>query len=638
MKRSAPVFILLALFSASIIVGQLSILPASAKENWTGVRSKNFSLVGNASEGDIRKVAVKLEQFRHVFSLIFRKANLSSSVPTTVIVFKNKSSYRPFMPAYQGKINEVAGYFQPGSDINYITMTAEMTGETPYGTIFHEYVHALTNDNTFHAPPWFGEGLAEFYSSFEVTDGDKKVWLGKPISHHVFLLRENKFVPLARLFAVDHGSPEYNERDKKGVFYAESWALIHYLMLGNNGKRQKQFIEYLSLLANKTPVGEAFEKAFQTDFATMEKELREYINRNSYPVQIFTFDQKLQFDTGIQSAPISEAESQYHLGDLLLHSNRAEAEDYLQKAISLDPNLALAHASMGMVRMRQQKFDEAKKHLQQAATLGSQNHMVHYYYAFVLSREGMDGANRISEYPAEAADKMREHLKQAIAIAPAFVESYRLLAFVNMVIGEHLDESEAMLKQAMAIAPGKEELVFMLAQLYMRRQDYEAARKTAEPLAASSANPQMRAQATSLVETIKSITDRLAQFKAETGPGNVKQVVTREGPKTDEGKPRIVLRRRPEGEKARGLLTEVQCNDKGMTVLVKDGDRIVRFNTTTPERIQFITYTQQVSDSITCGKVNPPKQVVVTYRGSTDARSPFDGELIAVEFVPQEQK
>jgi hypothetical protein len=37
---------------------------APAKDTWTSVRSKNFYLVGNASEKEIRQVATRLEQFR----------------------------------------------------------------------------------------------------------------------------------------------------------------------------------------------------------------------------------------------------------------------------------------------------------------------------------------------------------------------------------------------------------------------------------------------------------------------------------------------------------------------------------------------------------------------------------------------
>jgi tetratricopeptide (TPR) repeat protein len=613
-------------------------LGASAKETWTSVRSKHFLLVGNASERDIRKVATKLEQFRDVFARLFPKANLNSPVPITVLVFKNRGSYLPFMPAYQGKVNEVAGYFQAGEDVSYITLTAEMNRENPYSTIFHEYVHALTNDNTSQAPPWFSEGLAEFYSAFEITDGDKKVMVGKPISHHVYLLRENKFLPLPKLFAVDHGSPDYNERDKKGVFYAQSWALVHYLLLGNNGQRKPQFIKYLDLLLNKDkPVDESFREAFQTDYATIEKELKNYIGRNTYPVQIFTYNEKLEFDASMQSTQISEAEWNYYLGDLLFHLNRTDSEQYLQKAIKLDPNLAVAHASLGMVQMRASRFAEAKQSLQRALSNGSQNHIVHYYYAFILSREGMDANNMITGYYPEAARTMREHLKKAIELAPGFPGSYKLLAFINLVSGEGLDESVDLLRKAIALSPGRQEFSFMLAQTYLRQQKYDEARKLAEALARNASEPQLRAQAESLRKRVVEISEQLARFKTEVAEANKREaenieVITKDAAQDDAAPPRPILRRQFDGEKVRGMLTEMVCSAKGMTLIVNAGDRIFKFHTASPERLQFLTFTPDVTGAIECGKVKPAKPVLVTYRAPTGAKSQFDGEPIAVEF------
>src|SRR5258705_2660190 len=115
----------------------------SAKDTWTSIRSKNFSLIGNVSEKDLRQVGARLEQFRDVFSRLFPKTNFSSPVPTTVIVFKSDSSYRPFKPNAN-----TAGYFQAGTDVNYITLTTEVRGEQdPLNVIFHEYTHLLVNNN-----------------------------------------------------------------------------------------------------------------------------------------------------------------------------------------------------------------------------------------------------------------------------------------------------------------------------------------------------------------------------------------------------------------------------------------------------------------------------------------------------------
>src|SRR6185503_12628161 len=139
---------------------------------------------------------------------------INSPVPTTVVVFKNEESYRPF------KLNaKNAGYFQSGSDINYIALRLikPQPGEQdPYTIIFHEYTHLLVNTTSGRVPLWFNEGLAEYYSTFSVTN-DQKVVLGKPISSHIYLLRERKMLPLRTLFQVDYKSPYYNETEKLSI-------------------------------------------------------------------------------------------------------------------------------------------------------------------------------------------------------------------------------------------------------------------------------------------------------------------------------------------------------------------------------------------------------------------------------------
>ncbi|HYO90088.1 MAG TPA: DUF1570 domain-containing protein, partial [Pyrinomonadaceae bacterium] len=341
MKRHATVLVIL-------LTLLISAAPAvSAKETWTSVRSKNFHLIGNASEKEIREVATKLEQFRDVASRLLSKANFNSPVPTKVVVFKNGSSYKPYKPLYQGKPANVSGYFQPGRDVNYITLTIEQADDNPYDIIFHEYVHLLVANNLTSTPLWFNEGLAEYYSTFEVTDGDKKAWVGKPKGYHVRLLREQKLLPLQTFFGVDHDSPLYNERNKQSIFYAQSWALIHYLLLGNEGKRAPQLNRFIDLVSGGAALEAAFQQAFQMDFATLEKELKKYVQRDTYPVTIATFSKKLEFDAEMQSSTMTEAEALASLGDLLLHINRLEdAEARLQQSIALDPKLSAAQASL----------------------------------------------------------------------------------------------------------------------------------------------------------------------------------------------------------------------------------------------------------------------------------------------------
>ncbi|HKC62328.1 MAG TPA: DUF1570 domain-containing protein, partial [Pyrinomonadaceae bacterium] len=245
------------------------------EEVWTSVQSKNFLLVGNAAERDIAKVAARLEQFRETFMRLLPGMQSDSFVPVTVLVFRDEESYRPFEPLYQGRPSDVVGFFQSSHDVDYITLTVDRKNvRDPFSLAFHEYVHLLVRNSFTNAPLWFNEGLAEYYSTFEIADGNRRVTLGKPVSAHAQLLHTGELIPLQKLLSVNRDSEFYNEKSKRSLFYAESWALLHYLM---SGERRAQLSTYLNLTASGMDIEAAFRKAFQTGFDEIESELRQYI-------------------------------------------------------------------------------------------------------------------------------------------------------------------------------------------------------------------------------------------------------------------------------------------------------------------------------------------------------------------------
>src|SRR6266478_3399083 len=485
---------------------------ATAKDTWTSVHSKNFTLVGNAGEKDIRLVANRLEQFRQVFSLLFPTITINSPVPTTVIVFKSDSSYKPF------KVNpNVAGYFQPGEDVNYITLTTEKSSdEQPFRTIFHEYVHLLV-ENTMGGtvPLWFNEGLAEYYSTFDINDENRKVILGDLVRNHVLYLREQKLLPLRTLFAVDYKSPYYNEGNKMNIFYAESWMLTHYLLQGESQKRRPQLARFVELVRSKLTIDEAFQQAFQISLEAFEKDFKSYVQGAKYMATAVTFEKKLDFDAQMQSAPVTEGEAQAYLGDLLLHTRRYnDAESHLQQALTLSPELSMAEASFGMLRVRQGRLADARQFLEKAVTGNSQNYLAHFYYAYALSGLSFEGSQIVNSYAPEEAATMRAELTKAIALKPDFPESYELLGFINVVRNEEVDETIGLLKSVLTMSRSNQRVVFMLAQLYMRKEDFAEARQLLEPLARNSPNPELRQHAQSLLEGVTRSEERIAENKA----------------------------------------------------------------------------------------------------------------------------
>ncbi len=78
-------------------------------------------------------------------------------------------------------------------------------------------------------PIWLNEGMAEVYSTLKRDGGQIRV--GSVPQGRDILLWQKKWLPLAALVALARDSGEYNEKDRAGVFYAQSWLLTHMLML-----------------------------------------------------------------------------------------------------------------------------------------------------------------------------------------------------------------------------------------------------------------------------------------------------------------------------------------------------------------------------------------------------------------------
>ncbi len=630
----------------------------AAKDTWINVRSKNFNLIGNASEKDIRGVATKLEQFRETFRQLFPKARFNASIETNVVVFKNDSSYNPFKPKRaDGKTDKwIAGYFQGGEDLNYITLSTDGDKEDAYGTIFHEYVHFLldTNFGKSEVPPWFNEGLAEFYQTFKI-ENDQKVSLGLLQDGHLQLLQQNKLIPLDTFFKINNYSLHQNGNHSRSIFYAQSWALIHYLIQGNKGANNSAMNKFLSLVMNNVEPEKAFQQAFQRDYAAMEKELEKYVRQRTFTGTSVMLKEKLIFDSEMTTVPLSEAEANAYLGDLLYHTHEyADAEKYLQTALSLDPNSVMGNTSYGLVKMRQGKFSEAKSFLEKAVASDAKNHYAQYNYAYVLSREDMNETGFVMGFAPDKANAMRRALQKAIELKPDFSESYRLLAFVNLVNNEQLDESLALLKKGLAYQPGNQDYALLEAQILMRQEKFAEARSIAEKLAKTASEQYMRANAESI---LRSINDRETAQKNyqkqidEINSGNAsitEPTLVRKSNLSEAERAKIeeertlndlnrIIEKPQEGEKQiLGYLEKITCPNGTVVYSVKTETETVTLESKDFQSLNLVALTPESQDyQVGCNADLKNALSVITYRPSADAKSKTKGDLTAIYFVPK---
>src|SRR5207244_12348069 len=103
-------------------------------------------------------------------------------------------------------------------------------GDETSSVVFTEYAHLLMRNSGRGIPLWLNEGLAEYFSTFLLESNGREAIVGRPMAVHLALLNQ-RLMPVSELLAVGPASPMYNEGDRRSIFYAEAWALTHYLLI-----------------------------------------------------------------------------------------------------------------------------------------------------------------------------------------------------------------------------------------------------------------------------------------------------------------------------------------------------------------------------------------------------------------------
>ncbi len=474
-------------------------------EIWLEVRSPHFVVVSNSNEKQARRVADQFERIRSVFRKAFPRMRVDPGAPIIVLALKDEKSFKTLLPESwlrKGQLQRT-GLFLRAPEKNYVLLRLNAEQENPYQLLFHEYTHLLLNQNAEFIPLWLDEGLAEYYGNSEIHE--KEVWLGRPNEAHVLRLRESKLLPLEVLFAVNHASPYYNEENKGSIFYAESWALTHFLMIRSFRQNTNQLGEFLTLLAQNVETNTAATRAFG-DLAQLQKELEGYVRQATFSYVRVKGETEVE-EEAFAGRELLPAESAAVRGDFLVYQQRyADARSLLEEAIHQDPRSAAAHESMGFLEVQQGHADLAKKWFSEAVKLDSRSYLAHYYYAVMTLREARGGA------PPDDAGKS---LRAAIEINPAFAPAYDALANFYGMRGENLEDARLLALKALQLDPGNIRYRLTVANLMLRMKRPKDALVIAQRAAAMAKSPEELAAAQAVVSAAQQYEEYLERVKAE---------------------------------------------------------------------------------------------------------------------------
>ncbi len=459
-------------------------LAGAKHETWFEVRSPHFIVLSNAGEKQARRTAIRFEQIRAVFRRELELASKHESPVITILAVKDEDSMKALMPEYWAKGHaHPAGIFLDNMNQYFAAVQLDAAGSNPYHTIYHEYFHSLTTPYYPHLPVWVSEGLAEFYGNTQI--GDSEVGLGRPDPDLISELKQGGLMPLEVLFKVDYSSPYYNEQNKISIFYAESWALTHYLMVGDKAAHRPMLQAYLNAMTNGATEEQAAAQSFG-DIKKLQAAVYAYIGNASFyyiksppPAEIPAGD--------LQANELSEAEvDAYRGGFAAVRGKTQEAKPILEQAVKLDPKLALGYQYLGFAEFQDKQQAEALADFTRAIALDPKNALTRFLRAYLTSTQG----------GAVGSDaQMEEDLRTAIAVSPEFAPPYGVLSVFLAVQGERLPEALQLARKAQALEPGNATYQIDLAQVLARMNRFDEARNVALHARANATNPMERAEA-----------------------------------------------------------------------------------------------------------------------------------------------
>jgi len=264
----------------------------AARSDWRQMTAGHFHLYSTMRDSKTRDVARQLQAFEKTVGEILRTNDAMPDVPTVIYIL-DYGDFQHYCADGSGRI----GVFYEEPYVNVITINGDLDFGTLKSTVFHEYTHFIQrNSSTSKMPPWFKEGYAELFSSFELK-GDK-VTLGEvPAGETIY---RERWIPMERLLAVKQSDPEYRAERLAPQFYAESWALVH-LLLFDDESLTRPTDYYLTNLNIGVSEPDAFAQAFPFDKKGLDERLQKLIKDRLIRVKTITYAEGVSVD----NAPIS---------------------------------------------------------------------------------------------------------------------------------------------------------------------------------------------------------------------------------------------------------------------------------------------------------------------------------------------
>jgi len=400
--------------------------PALFGAEWIKMNSANFELYTSSTEAEGRQTLEMFEKTRDFF-LRVKASTVVSQLPVTLVLFDSAKEYRPYSP----RANAPA-FFVGDEERDYIVMSDP--GEQRSRFAVHEYVHVLVRHSGLKLPVWLNEGMADVYSTMQVDNG--RISLGAMPKDRIYSLTHDSWMRLPALVRITHQSPAYNEDNRIGIFYAQSWLLAHMLMLGD-GYADK-FPKLLERISEADSSQTALADVYGKGLAEIERDANVYFRTT---IGGSSYKSELQSGNIGPAKAAPEQEVGVTLANVLaLNGKVAEAAKQLEELSAKFPSSWEIEEMLAYLNWRKGDNEAALGKFKLAFEHGATGWKTYWDYARLLAASGGDRRLRL-----EAAQK-------ALASKPDLDLARLMVGQEFYAMGKHA-EALAELRQVKDVDP-----------------------------------------------------------------------------------------------------------------------------------------------------------------------------------------
>lgn len=502
---------------------------------WSVYESRHFRIISDADETVVSRQIHDMELFRtYVRATMGFATELQGEAARRDPALRKARDAQPVAEedridvyllsrrAYMIRLfnsRDAYGFMRPGLRKSVMVIAPEYDTDSPNSVAFHEYVHFLLRAvGGTHFPPWYEEGLAEFFAAtrFSRENGGEVIMGEAPLLRLHSLSNRQRFPVDSILRAgspwllktnngTDRPAQALSRAERRSqrrlasipsnpIFYAQSWSLIHMLLLGHHAgmpRRDHLLADYvLDIQQGREP-----EAALRHHFAgagpKLERDLRRYLTRRSQIPRIAIPMNQFDYDPRYQRRPVELTELADRLGRLVAPVSPLVARKLYARALEEAPESAPALAGMGVTQRLSGRLSTALDLVGQSLTRAPEDPRVNFDYADTVSlicrsygsSDAVASEPRVHESPAPASTlencsqlvpRAMQNYARALELMPDNTE-YKAYYGVALLQGGDPEGAYRLLRDAFEGAPWSPGVSFALGESLRRMGRFDEA-------------------------------------------------------------------------------------------------------------------------------------------------------------------